>query len=158
MSLNSILSALTIAGALLLVPSSSHAQDAVKGKLAAAKSMKCTFPLIAVGTWSGAQPKAEVKPAKLVLQFLEINADEGTARLEGSVGGTYDIIVRYAGGYLHFIQSFLDGPLYTTTILEKPTSGGKLKAMHSRHEYTDFALTGFTSSPEQYYGECEILN
>src|SRR5262245_54887741 len=136
---------------------SSQGQD-VKGKLATAKKMKCTFPLIATGTWAGAQPKAEVKPAKLVLQFQDINTDEGTARLEGSIGGTYDIIVRYAGGYLHFIQSFLDGPLYTTTVLEKPTSGGKLKAMHSRHEYTDFALPGFTSSPEQYYGECEILN
>ena len=134
-----------------------HAQD-VKGKLATAKKLKCTFPLIASGTWAGDQPKADVKPAKLVLQFQDINTDEGTARLEGSIGGTYDIIVRYAGGYLHFIQSFLDGPLYTTTVLEKPTSGGKLKAMHSRHEYTDIALPGFTSSPEQYYGECEILN
>ncbi len=96
------------------------------------------------------------KPAKLVLQFQDINTNEGTARLDGSVGGTYDIIVRYAGGYLHCIQSFLDGPLYTTTVLEKETSGGKLKP-HSRHEYTDFALPGFTSSPEQYY-ECEIVD
>ena len=153
-----ILAVLGIAGALVLFPSPLIAQDAVKGKLATAKSIKCTFPLVVVGTWGGEQPKADVKPAKLVLQFEAINVDEGTARLEAGLGGTYDIIVRYAGGYLHFIQSFLDGPLYTTTILEKQTSGGKLKAMHSRHEYTDFALPGFTSSPEQYYGECEILN
>src|SRR5262245_50393383 len=158
MSINRILAAFTIAAVLLLLPFSFRAQDAAKGKLATAKKMKCTFPLMAIGTWSGEQPKAEAKPSKLVLQFEDINADEGTARLEGSVGGTYDIVVRYAGGYLHFIQSFLDGPLYTTTVLEKQTSGGKLKAMHSRHEYTDIALPGFTSSPEQYYGECEILN
>jgi hypothetical protein len=44
-----------------------------------------------------------------------------------------------------------------TTVLEKKTATGKLKAMHSRHEFTDFALINFTSSPEQYYGECEIL-
>src|SRR5215510_9705367 len=157
MSINKIFPALAIAAVLFLVPSNSAAQG-IKGKLATVKSMKCTFPLMALGTWSGDQPKADVKPAKLVMQFEDINTDEGTARLEGSVGGTYDIIVRYAGGYLHFIQSFLDGPLYTTTVLEKLTSGGKLKAMHSRHEYTDFALPGFTSSPEQYYGECEILN
>src|SRR5205814_743156 len=81
-------------------------------------------------------PEAKVNPVNLVLQFEAINADEGTARLEASVGA-YDITVRYAGGYMHFIQSFLDGPLYTTTVLEKQTSGGKLKAMHSRHEYTD---------------------
>ncbi len=150
---------LAIAAVLLFVPFSFSAQDAAKGRLATAKRLKCTFPLFAAGTWSKeGEPKAETKPAKLVLQFQDINTDEGTARLEGSVGGTYDIIVRYAGGYLHFIQSFLDGPLYTTTVLEKQTSGGKLKAMHSRHEYTDFALPGFTSSPEQYYGECEIVN
>ena len=137
-------------------PKTLSGQDAVKGKLATVKSIKCTFPLVAVGRWGGEQPEAKVNPAKLVLQFVEINADEGTARLEASVGA-YDIIVRYSGGYLHFIQSFLDGPLYTTTILEKQTSGGKLKAMHSRHEYTDVTLPGFTSSPEQYYGECEIL-
>ena len=154
-SIHRILTALAITG-LLFVPSSLSAQDAVKGKLAAAKSLKCTFPLVAVGTWGAKEPEAKVKPVNLVLQFEAINADEGTARLEASVGA-YDITVRYAGGYLHFIQSFLDGPLYTTTVLEKPTSGGKLKAMHSRHEYTDVTLPGFTSSPEQYYGECEIL-
>jgi hypothetical protein len=148
---------LTIAAALLLTPAFSTAQDAVKGKLANARTVKCSFSLIAAGTWTGAQPKAEVKPSKLVLQFDEVNADEGTARMESSYG-KYDIIVRYAEGYLHFIQAFLNGPLYATTILEKPTSGGKLKAMHSRHEFTDFALPGFTSSPEQYYGECEVLN
>src|SRR6267143_6286151 len=145
------LTILAIAGALVLVPSAWSAQDAAKGKLGTAKTIKCTFPLVVVGTWSSAQPKAELKPAKLTLQFEAINVDEGTARLEAGMGGTYDIIVRYAGGYLHFIQSFLDGPLYTTTILEKQTNGGKLKAMHSRHEYTDFTLPGFTSSPEQYY-------
>jgi hypothetical protein len=148
---------LMIVGMMLCVAYSSSAQDPVKGKLATAKSLKCTFPLMAVGTWEGGkQPAANVKPANLVLQFVEINADEGTARLEASLGA-YDIVVRYAGGYLHFIQSFLDGQLYTTTVLEKQTSGGKLKAMHSRHEYTDISLPGFTSSPEQYYGECEIV-
>ena len=146
--------ALPIAAVLLLVPYSSSAQE--KGALAKVTSIRCTFSLMALGTWAGEQPKAEVKPGKLVLQFDEVNADEGTARLESGFG-KYDIIVRYADGYLHFIQSFLNGPLYTTTVLEKKTSAGKLKAMHSRHEHTDFALPGFTSSPEQYYGECEVL-
>ncbi len=148
---------LCMAATLMILTCSLQAQDNLKGKLGAARSLRCTFPLMAAGTWMGAQPKAEVKPAKLVLQFVEINADEGTARLEATVGA-YDIVVRYAGGYLHFIQSFLDGPLYTTTVMEKPTAGGKLKAMHSRHEFTDISLPGFTSSPEQYYGECEIVN
>jgi len=114
---------------------------------------------MAVGTWGDKEPEVKVKPANRELQFDAINTDEGTATSTDLKAGygKYDIIVRYAGGYLHFIQSFLDGPLYTTTILEKKTASGKFKAMHSRHEFTDFALTGFTSSPEQYYGDCEVL-
>jgi hypothetical protein len=157
MSMNRFLSALAIAGVLLLVPCSSSAQNPVKGSLAMVKSIKCTFPLVAVGKWNGEQAEAKVNPSKLVLEFEAINADEGTAQLKSSYG-QYDITVRYAEGYLHFIQSFLNGPLYTTTVLEKKTAGAKLKAMHSRHEFTDIALPGFTSSPEQYYGECEIVN
>ncbi len=71
--------------------------------------------------------------------------------------GKADIVTRYAGGYLHFIQSFLNGPLYITTVFDKKTITGKLKAVHSRHEHTDVAVPGYTSTPEQYYGECEIL-
>jgi hypothetical protein len=156
MSMTKIPAALTIAAMLLLSPLVSSAQDPLKGKLGTAKSLKCTFPIVAVGKWTAGKPEASVKPASLVLQFVDINTDEGSAKMEASVGA-YDITVRYAGGYLHFIQSFLDGQLYTTTVLEKPTTGGKLKAMHSRHEYTDISLPGFTSSPEQYYGECEIV-
>lgn len=99
----------------------------------------------------------EVKPSTLVMQFDSINADEGTAQWKSGFGA-YDIIVRYAQGYLNFIQSFRDGPVYLTTVLEQKTKAGKLKAMHSRHESFAVALPGITSSPEQYYGECEILS
>jgi hypothetical protein len=142
----------------LLLVSGSLRSQGTKGPLANVKSIKCTFPLMAVGTWGDKGPEAIVKPASPIREqlFESINADEGTAELKGDYG-KYDIIVRYQEGYLHFIQSFLSGPLYVTTVLEKKTATGKLKAMHSRHEFTDFALINFTSSPEQYYGECEIL-
>jgi hypothetical protein len=151
-----ILPVLVLAGAWLLAPWPASAQNTAQGALAAARSIRCTFSLIAVSSLHGDQPRAEVKPINLLLQFESINADEGTAELKSDFG-QYDIIVRYARGYLHFIQSFLDGRLYATTVLEKKTSTGKLKAMHSRHEYTDVSLPGYTSSPEQYYGECEVL-
>ena len=70
--------------------------------------------------------------------------------------GTSDIIVRLANGTLHLVQMFRDGPLYTTTIFPKETVGKKLQAVHTRHEYTEISLPGFTSRPEQYYGECAI--
>ena len=156
MSIQKIILTIAVAFAFLLVPHSSRAQLA-KGPLANVRSIKCTFAVMAVGTWGDKEPEVKVRPpTKPTMQFDAINTDEGTAELKDGYG-KYDIIVRYSGGYLHFIQSFLDGPLYVTTVLEKKTASGKFKAMHSRHEFTDFALIGFTSSPEQYYGECEIL-
>ena len=156
MSIQKIVLTVAVASAILLVPHSSRAQLA-KGPLANVRSIKCTFTVMAVGTWGEKEPEVKVKtPTEPTAQFDAINTDEGTAELKSNYG-KYDIIVKYSGGYLHFIQSFLDGPLRVTTILEKKTASGKFKAMQSRHEFTDFALTGFTSSPEQYYGECEIL-
>jgi hypothetical protein len=135
-----------------------HPDGAAQGRTAAARSIRCTFPLNATGTWKkDGPPDAAVKPAALVLLFDSINIDEGTARLRsGSVGS--EIIARLSGGYLHFIQQFRTGPLYTTTVFDKEGSGGRLKAVHSRHEYFDVPLAGATSSPEQYYGECEVIN
>jgi hypothetical protein len=151
-----VIPALTVAATLLAGISASSAQD-IKGQLGTVTGVKCTFTVMTVSSWSPTQAEAKTKSANLVLQFDAIKADEGTADLKGQFGGKYDIIVRYASGYLNFIQSFLDGPVYTTTVLEKKTASGKLKAVHSRHEYTDVSLPGFTSSPEQYYGECEIV-
>ncbi len=157
MSIHRLFLAAAIAAFVSASPAYVQAQGVLKGKLGMVKSLKCAFSLVAVSSLGNKQPEATIKPATLILQFESINADEGTAQMAATVG-QFDIIVRYAGGYLHFIQSYLDGPLYTTTVLEKTNAAGKLKAMHSRHEHTDFALPGFTSSPEQYYGECEILN
>jgi hypothetical protein len=155
MLINRTLKAFVVLALLLLTARPSEAQPPTQERLAAAKSIKCTFPLVSTGTWTDGKPEAGVKPATLVLEFDAVNTDEGSAQLKGGFG-TYDIIVRLTEGYLHFIQAFRDGPLYTTTIIEKTSTGTKLKAVHSRHEFLDFALAGFTSSPEQYYGECEI--
>jgi len=156
MSTISRIAALTILLVAVLPLSPLSAQSVVPGTLAKAKAIKCTFSVMTVATWGKEKAEVQVKPSNQVLEFEGINADEGTAELKSGYG-KYDIIVRYAEGYLHFIQSFLNGPLYTTTIQEKLTAGGKFKAVHSRHEHTDINLPGFTSSPEQYIGECEIL-
>jgi hypothetical protein len=154
MSINKMFAVSTLSSALLIFSPSLLAQGT--GPLGSAKSIKCSFSLIAASSLRDEPAKAEVKPSNLVVEFEEVNADEGSARLKSGFG-VYDIVVRYTQGYLHFIQSFRDGPLYVTTILEQKTKSGKFKAMHSRHEFTTFALPGYTSSPEQYYGECEIV-
>ena len=140
------------AALVLAVPRATLASD---GGLAAAKRLRCTFQLNAVGTWKkDGSTEASVKTPKLILLFEQIDPDEGTAK-QRSGSMLSDIVVKQTGGYLHFMQSFRSGPLYTTTVFDKQTTAGKFKAVHSRHEYFTTPVAGATSSPEQYYGECE---
>jgi hypothetical protein len=136
-------------------PDTLPAQSPARDKLAAAKTVTCAFTVSATGTWKNGEAEGALKTAKLSVHFTEINTDEGSARLVSGFG-TYDIIVRLAPGTLHFIQAYRDGPLYTTTIFDKESRDGRLKAVHTRHEYADIALPGFTSKPEQYYGDCAV--
>jgi len=124
-------------------------------KLFAAQAVSCTFTTMAIGTWNGGVAAAEIKPAKLSIGFDQIDADQGTARVIGTFGPS-DIIVRFSAGALHFVQAFREGPLYATTIFPQISKDGKFMAVHTRHEFTEVRLPGFTSRPEQYYGECAI--
>jgi hypothetical protein len=138
--------------AVLMICGDAYAQARIVG----AKSIRCTFPRMSNGAWNKGVAEASVKPASLVLRFEEIDTDTGIAQLRnGSVGS--DVTVRLAEGYLHFMQAFRTGPLYTTTVFEAGATGNKFKAVHSRHEYFSTPLPDATSSPEQYYGECEVL-
>jgi hypothetical protein len=131
---------------------------AAQVRVGTAKSIRCVFPRNATGSWKkDGAPDAVVKEAALALRFDSISLDDGTAQLRTGAAGN-EVVVRLAEGYLHFMQVFRTGPLYTTTVFDKDAAGGKLKAVHSRHEYFPVPLPGATSSPEQYYGECEILN
>jgi hypothetical protein len=145
---------IALATAFLLGSTALNAQPA-RPVLATVKSVSCKFSLLATGTWKAGEAQAEVKPAALSFSFDSINIDEGTARVIGNFGPS-DIIARLSMGTLHFLQSFSEGALYTTTIFPKETHPGKLQAVHTRHEYTEVSLPGFTSRPEQYYGECEV--
>jgi len=143
---------------LLIVPlSPAHAQRSVEYRLAKVKSLKCAFSLYVTGTWKEAEPQAELKPVKLTLQFDDIDTDEGTAQAIGMFGPTH-MIARLAVWSLHFMEIGSSGTLNITTIFDKETRNGRLKAVHTRHEYTDVSLPGFTSRPEQYYGDCEVVH
>ena len=128
-----------------------------QSRIASAKSLRCSFPRNATGTWTkDGMPEATVRSTALVLRFDSIEPDSGTAQLRNGSVGT-EVTVRLAEGYLHFMQAFRTGPLYVTTVFDVGDKSGKLKAVHSRHEYFSVPLPGATSSPEQYYGECEIV-
>ena len=143
-----------VAVGLFCLADSAGSQRSSPPRLETVKSLKCVFPLVANGTWNNGRPRAELKAAKLTLQFDSINREEGTARVYDGFGH-FDITARLSADTLHFVQSFREGPLYITTVFNQESRSGKLKAVHTRHELTEVVLPGFTSSPEQYYGECE---
>jgi hypothetical protein len=124
-------------------------------RLAAAKSLKCAFTTMSTGDWKNGTPAIEIKPSTFTIGFDDIDTDDGTARVIGPFGPS-DIVVRVSTGTLHFLQSFREGPLYATTIFPYETRPGRLRAVHTRHEFTEVSLPGFTSRPEQYVGDCEI--
>jgi hypothetical protein len=124
--------------------------------LAAVKSLRCTFQSQSVGAWrrDGTAQVTE-RAASLVLRFVSIDMETGTAQLMSGQAGA-DVTVRAAEGYVHFMQSFRTGPLYVTSVFAATPRAGRFKAVHSRHELFAVPLPGATSSPEQYYGECEV--
>jgi hypothetical protein len=130
---------------------------AAQARIAGAKTLRCSFPRNATGTWTkDGAADATIRSTPLTLRFDSIDADGGTAQLRNGTVGS-EVTVRLAEGYLHFMQAFRTGPLYTTTVFDVGEKSGRLKAVHSRHEYFSVPLPGATSSPEQYYGECEIV-
>ncbi len=73
------------------------------------------------------------------------------------MSGNFYITVRVVGGHLHLLTTDSGGPVYMTTVFNSPAKKGTYKATHSRHEFTQVQLPGFTSRPEQYIGECELV-
>jgi hypothetical protein len=140
--------------ACLAVSGSSSAAGRAQDRLSAITRLDCTFTKSAAGIWNKDGVDAQVKNGRLSVRFTSIKADEGTAEVVDDAGPS-DIVARLAQGTLHFIQIFQAGALYVTTVFPKETHDSKLLAVHTRHEYTDVSLPGFTSRPEQYYGECE---
>jgi hypothetical protein len=138
-------------------PAVASAQTGAAQRLAHVKAVACTFRTVAKGDWNKqtGEPQGEVSRSDFSVAFEQINTDEGTAVAIGTFGPS-DIIVRFAIGTLHLVQSFNEGPLYVTSIFSDETPNGQFKAVHTRHEFTVVSLPGFTSRPEQYYGTCAI--
>jgi hypothetical protein len=123
------------------------------------KKLRCTFSTYATGTWVDGAARAEVKAGKLSVGFDAVDMNDGTADTIGAFGPVH-ITVRLTGTTAHFMQMDTSGALYLTTVFapggRDQLPAGKLRAVHTRHEYTEVSLPGFTSRPEQYYGECDV--
>lgn len=144
---------LMLGASLLLAPLVLQPRDAASA-LASAKTVRCEFTLTAASDWKDG-PQAIVKPAKLSFRFEEVDTDGGTAKAIGPFGAS-DINVRVTASSLHLMQSFREGPVYLTTVFARPVGTGRWLSTHTRHEYTEVSLPGYTSRPEQYYGSCAL--
>ena len=128
--------------------------------LSSVQRLTCSFTLMATGTWDKGTPSAEVTKSTLSMQFDAIDTQEGTANVTGvssASEGAPHLTVRLLGDNLHFLAMNASGSVYLTTVFadKESKSGAPLKAVHTRHEFTPVRLTGWTSRPEQYYGQCE---
>lgn len=147
---------LVVASILTLCPNASVAQSRqLMDRLQSASRIDCQFTEIARGDWTDEGTQFATSAIDFSAAFFDIDVESGTAEAEGRFGASY-IIVRYAEGYLHFMQTLNSGPLYLTTVLAQESSDGRLKAVHTRHEYTQVSLPGFTSRPEIYLGDCSV--
>src|SRR5438067_5284336 len=97
MSIKRILQIFMIVGVLPLMAAG---QDS---KLASVKTLQCTFPLIANGTWKNGKAEAIVKPATLTMKFVSINTDEGSAQLDG--GNLYCRFFCPVGAFLGLLSN-----------------------------------------------------
>jgi len=138
------------------VPCLSFAQGS-PSPLATASHLKCTFTVVSTGTWSKDNDAgAEIKKTDLTVEYRSIDIPGGTAEAVGLTGNFF-ITVRFIVGSLHLLALGDAGPLYVTTVFSRPAHSGTFKAVHTRHEFTDVAMPGYTSRPEQYIGECQIV-
>jgi hypothetical protein len=156
-TLDSVLAAAIAVAATLAIGAASRAAAAQSSGtivIADVRTLRCSFDLLATGTWIEDKTGARIKEAKLAIEFEDIDVQEGTANANGGFGPPH-VVVRPSAGNLHFLQVSNNGPLYVTTVFDERTPAGKLKAVHTRHEYTLVSLPGYTSRPEQYYGVCD---
>jgi len=135
-----------------VVPSAAILAQSIGGTT---NALRCEFTVLATGTWSEGEARAEIGPSRLSLAFEAIDVGDGVATTVGGFGPA-SIVVRLTAGNLHLMQVGRNGTLYVTTVFSRATRDGKLQAVHTRHEYTEVSLPGFTSRPEQYYGECKV--
>ena len=141
-----------------------RAQAPASVPLANVQRLKCGFTHKALGTWEkDLVPAIETLPAKLSMVFDAIDTQDGTANVidvTAPDAGAPHITVRLLANNLHLLAMNISGSVYLTTVFADRDSraGQNFKAVHTRHEFTPTRLSGWTSRPEQYYGQCGVVD
>ena len=142
----------------LLSAHTTAAQSTDKNPLALIKSLKCTFPVYAVGSWKNGEPQAQIKQAaQFSLTIDEIDTDSGSGRVTGT-SGPVEVTALLTVSSLHFMERSVTGTLNITTVFVSEGGAKRFRAVHSRHDYLPMSIPGFQSEPtvSQNYGTCEV--
>ena len=141
----------------MLSADAAAAQSTDKNPLALIKSLKCTFPVYAVGSWKNGEPQAQIKQAaQFSLTIDQIDTDSGSGRVTGTAGPV-EVTALLTVSSLHFMERSVTGTLNITTVFVSEGGAKKFRAVHSRHDYLPMSIPGFQSEPtvSQNYGMCE---
>jgi len=133
------------------------AQGTDKNPLALVKTLKCTFPVYAVGSWKAGVPQSQIKQAEqFSLTIDQIDTDSGSGRVTGT-SGPVEVTALLTVSSLHFMERSVTGTLNVTTIFVSGGGVKRFRAVHSRHDYLPMSIPGFESEPtvSQNYGMCD---
>jgi hypothetical protein len=126
-----------------------------RNPLATLKSLKCSFPVSAAGSWKDGVPQPpQARSEEISFDVDSIDAQEGSARLVAAE--PVYITALLTASSIHFMERTLQGSLTVTTVFSLEGTQGKLRAVRSRHDYLKMSLPGYVSEPtvSQHYGEC----
>lgn len=129
-------------------PSQAFATDAARAELSAARSLKCEFPWFASADWDRDAPVLKSSKQQFGFHIDGIDRAKNAARLIGNAGAE-DLIVLGNFDATAFIEQTPAGYLNVTTVYGWKDTGGRFKAVHSRH----VAIGG--PAPSQNYGYCQ---
>jgi len=124
----------------------------VKGPLATAVSLRCTFSSFVTTEWQDGVPTSVTNPQDFTFQIETINLKKKTARIVfGKVSAEASAFLTSTG--LNVIETTPLGNFLLTTVYVAGAQGNTLRAVHSRH-LGDLAAPGMAY---QHYGTCEVI-
>lgn len=117
--------------------------------LRAARSVRCSFPRIAIGEWSAGSVRVVADTQEFVFQIDAIDHGARSARLIGNQSAS-DLTMVTGPLTMSFIEVVSSGAVITTTVY--PWRDGVLgfRAVTARHVATVGPL------PSQSYGHCRV--
>ena len=125
---------------------------AVKGPLATAVSLKCTFSSFVATEWKDGVPQSVTNPQDFSFQIEMINLKKKTARIVfGTAAAEASAFLTSTG--LTVIETTPLGNFLMTTVFSFGAQGSTMQAVHSRH-LGDVQAPG---TAFQHYGTCDVI-